>query len=245
VTASLPTEFGETWVYESIVGALPGVDVSDPVAVGIQIAVFETAVLGLAVVHDAPRAAVLGTAAVLLAAVGSVEMLRISRLVRSHPTPVQYERLLFGSKLEVVLAVLVYVALVTHLFVFDPRHGPSSLLESLFGPEIPVLAAYVLLLIGWDVSYRVGANWWASVVGLWRAVRYRLARRTAGRYDLGPETVEALRRADVETAAFGLLQLSVVPFLGGRPVLRAVLLAHSLAVVVVSGSAALLMTSRE
>ena len=37
--------FGDAWVYESIVGALPGASLSKPAAIGLQLAVFEVAVL--------------------------------------------------------------------------------------------------------------------------------------------------------------------------------------------------------
>lgn len=131
---------------------------------------------------------VVGTAAVLAAAAGSVEMLRIGSLARSADVPDSYRRLLFGSSLEVVLAVLAHVALVTHPFVFDER-SVTPLVESLFGPDPPVAAVYLALLVLWDLCYRIGTGWWVSVVALWRSARFR--------FDAG--TVRTLRRADLET----------------------------------------------
>ncbi len=244
MTTAGGTEFGETWVYESIVGALPGVEVSNAFALGVQLVLFEAAVLVFAALDGNTAVAVVGSAAVLLATLGSVEMLRIGRLVRSRAVPTSYKRLLFGSKVETVLGVLVYVALVTHLFVFEPRQTARPLLYSLFGPDRSVAGVYVLLLVGWDISYRIGTNWWASVLGLWRAVRYRFSPTGSRAFDLGPETARLLRRADSETVLFGLLQLAIVPFLTPGSVLQTVLVAHVAAVVVVSGTAALLMTPR-
>jgi hypothetical protein len=230
-----PPEYGETWVYESIVGALPGIDLSRPVAVGIQLAFFEVAVLALAWYYDLGAAAVAGTVAVLVAAVGSVEMLRIASLARSAAVPESYRRLLFGSSVEVVLAVLAYIALVTHLFVFDPRQSGTPLIESLFGPEPPVVVVYLTLLVLWDVCYRIGTGWWASVVALWRSARFR--------FDAG--TVRTLRRADVETMGFGLVQLLFVPFLLDHPVLLVALVGHVLAVTAVTGLSIVLLHRRE
>ena len=226
-----PPEYGETWVYESIVGALPGVDLPRPVAVGIQFVLFEVGVLALAWYYDLWTAAVAGTAAVLVAAVGSVGMLHIGSLARSVAVPASYRRLLFGSSVEVVLGILAYVALVTHLFVFDPRGGGTPLVESLFGPEPPVVVVYLALLVLWDVCYRIGTGWWASVVALWRSARFRF----------DAETVRTLRRADLETMGFGLVQLALVPFLLGRPVLLAALVGHVIAVTAVTGLSVVLL----
>jgi hypothetical protein len=227
-------EYGETWVYESIVGALPGIRLPRSVAVGIQLAVFEVGVLGLSWYYDLWGAAVAGTAAVVIAAIGSVEMLRIGTLVRRVEVPDTYRRLLFGSSVEVVLGVLAYVALVTHLFVFDPQTSAAPIVETLFGPEPPVLAIYLTLLVLWDVCYRIGTNWWASVVGLWRSARYRF----------DPDAARTLGRADLETMAFGLLQLVLVPFITDYPVLLVALVGHVLAVTAVTGLSVLLVRSR-
>lgn len=226
-------EYGETWVYESIVGALPGIDLPPPVAVGIQLLVFECGVLLLAWYYDLWTAAVAGTAAVVVAAVGSVEMLRISSLARSADAPAAYRGMLFGSSIEVVLAVLAYVALVTHLFVLDPRSG-TPLIESLFGPAPPLAVVYLTLLVLWDVCYRIGTGWWASVVALWRSARFRF----------DAEAVRVLRRTDLETMGFGLVQLLFVPFLVGQPVLLAALVGHVVAVPAVTGLSVVLLHRR-
>jgi hypothetical protein len=227
-------EYGETWVYESIVGALPGIDLSRPVAVGIQLAVFEVGVLLLAWYYDLWTAAVAGTVAVLVAAAGSVEMLRLGSLARSVDAPESYRRLLFGSSIEVVLAVLAYVALVTHLFVFDPRRGGTPLVETLFGPDPPVAVVYLTLLVLWDLCYRIGTGWWASVVALWRSARFR--------FDDG--TARTLRRVDLETMGFGFVQLLLVPFLLDHPVLLAAVVGHVLAVTGVTGLSVVLLHRR-
>ena len=42
-------EYGETWVYESIIGAVPGVDLSQRAAFAVQFGLFEAALLVLLV----------------------------------------------------------------------------------------------------------------------------------------------------------------------------------------------------
>ncbi|MFC6837380.1 DUF7530 family protein [Halomarina ordinaria] len=227
-------EFGETWVYESIVSALPGIDVSRRLAIAIQLGIFEVGVLLSAWYYDLWGAALAGTAAVFVAALGSVEMLRISSLVRSESLPHTYRQLLFGSSIEVVLGVLAYVALITQIFVFAPQRGGDSLLDTLIGPEPPVVVVYLILLVLWDVCYRIGTAWWASVVALWRSVRYRF----------DPRTARALRRSDLEIVAFATAQLVLYPFVADQPVIQTVILGHVAAVWGVSGLSAVLVTVR-
>lgn len=228
-------EYGETWVYESIFGALPGVDLSSRAALAIQFLGFELAILVLAWVYDLWAAAVAGTVAVAVATAGSVGMLRIAREVRSEAIPPAYRRLLFGSSVEVVLALFAYVALVTYLFVWSPSHAQTPLLDSLFGPDPPVLAVYVTLLVLWDVCYRIGTGWWASVAALWRSVHYRF----------DDEARTGLRRADLQTMVFGLLQLAFVPFLLDQPLLLVAVVGHVVAVETVAGLSVVLLARRK
>ena len=217
-------EYGETWVYESIIGALPGIRLPTWAAMAIQLLIFEVAIVALSWYYGVWSAAIAGTVVVLVATIGSAEMLRISTLIRRIDVPPTYRALLFASNVEVVLSVLAYVALLTHLFVFDPQVSSMPLLNQLFGSEPPVLVVYLTLLILWDVSYRIGTGWWASVTGLWRSARYRF----------DPETARVFIRADLEIWGFGVLQLVLVPFVLNQPVLLAALVGHVIAVTAVT-----------
>jgi hypothetical protein len=212
--------YGDAWVYESIVGALPGVDVGSPAAIGIQVLAFEVGVVLVAALYGLWQGVIVGTAAVAVAAVGSALMLSYARRIRRLDAPEAYRRLLFGSNVEVVLGVLAFVATVTHLFVYDPRVAAEPLVETLLGEEPPVLATYLTLLVLWDVVYRIGTSWWASVAAVWRAIVY----------DFDPARSRAFARADGLNLAFAAVQLLFVPFVLDRPVLLVVLLGHVLAV---------------
>ncbi|MFB6156231.1 MAG: hypothetical protein ABEJ34_00105 [Haloferacaceae archaeon] len=222
-----PPRFGETWVYESIVGAVPGVDLTGRQAAVLQFGLFEAAIVGLAAVYDLWDAALAGTAAVGVAAAGSAVMLHLGGIIRRVDAPEAYRRHLFGSSVEVVLGVLAFVGLVTHLFVVDPTRSASPLVRSLFGADPPVAAVYLALLVFWDLCYRIGTSWWAAVLALWRSVRYRF----------DPRTAAALRRADAATVGFAMAQTLLLPFLRGRPILLVAVGGHVLAVTVVAGAA--------
>ncbi|PSQ16911.1 hypothetical protein BRD00_08985 [Halobacteriales archaeon QS_8_69_26] len=218
-----PSEYGEAWAYESIVGALPGVDISARAAIAVQILAFEVGVVVLGLLYGlSERAMVAGTAAVLVSAAGSAAMLRLGARIRALPAPEPYRRLLLGSSVEVVLGVLAFVALVTHLFVFDPANSERPLVEALFGPDPPFLVVYLALLVLWDVTYRIGASWWACVVAVWRSYRY----------SFDPATARAFQRVDGLAMAFGAVQALLVPFVLDRPVLLAALVGHLSAVTV-------------
>jgi len=234
-SASGDDPYGETWVYEGIIGALPGVHLTPRTALALQFLLFELAVLTLAWVYDLGSAAVAGTVAVAVATLGSGALLRIADRVRREQVPASYRQLLFGSNIEVVLAVLAFIALVTHLFVVDPGGAGTTLIESLYGPDPPAPAVYLTLLILWDVCYRIGAGWWASVAALYRSAAFAFP----------GESRRQLRRADLETAGFGLLQLAFVPFLLDQPVLLVAVVGHVLAVLVVTSLSVLLLSVRE
>jgi len=217
-------EYGETWVYESIIGAVPGVDLSRRAAFAVQFGLFEAGILVFAAVYDLWTGALAGSVAVALATIGSFEMLRISRLVREADLPDEYSEAVFGSSIEIVLGLLAFLALVTYLFVVDPRQG-TTLVAAVLGEAPPAPAVYLLLLVAWDVCYRIGTGWWASVAGLWRSLQY----------SFGPERRRILRRADLETLAFAVTQLVLAPFLVGHPVLFYAVVGHVVAVAVVTG----------
>ncbi|MCD2200584.1 hypothetical protein LPA44_11835 [Halobacterium sp. KA-4] len=215
--------YGEAWVYESIVGAIPGVDVSDRTAVLVQFAGFEAVLLTLAFAYDLPGTVVPGTAAVVVAAAGSAFMLDIGRRARNPGVPVRYRRLLFASSIEVVLGVVAYVALLTYLFVYDPRDG-ATLFAALLGEQPPVLPAAFALLVLWDVCYRIGTGWWAAVVALWRSLAY----------DFDADTAAVVRAVDRRTLAFGALQTVMLPFVWTHPPLVVAVAGHVAAVVLVA-----------
>jgi hypothetical protein len=227
-------EYGETWAYESIIGAVPGVNLSPAAAIAIQFAGFELVMLALAWLYGTWSAVLAGTVAITLATVGSIEMLRISQLVRRADVSGSYRRALFGSSIEVVLSVMAFIALVTYLFVYDVRTAGDTLLVTLFGERPPVAVVWFTLLVLWDVCYRIGTGWWAAVVGLWRSVRFSVDETSAA----------TLRRADGETFAFACLQLLLVPFVLDHPVLLAAIVGHVFAVGVVTSLSVVVLFRR-
>lgn len=217
--------YGETWVYESLVGGIPGLGVSRTLSVALQFAIFQLGVLVLGWYYGLWNAVAAGTVAVVVAAVGSVEMHRLGAINRRLSTPPEHKRLLFGSSIEIVLGVLAFIALLTYLIAWD-----GTLIDRLFGPSPPLPVVYLTLLILWDLTYRIGTSWWSAVVALWRAVNV----------DLSPADASRAKRLDAENIGFSTIQLALVPFLVGEPVLLGAVVGHVLAVAVVCTAAILL-----
>ncbi len=223
----------DRWVYESIVGAIPGVQFSRTQAMAIQLGLFGIGVVVLGAATDRWAAVPTGLAAVAVVSAGSVLMLTLGRRVRELTLPRRYTHALFGSQIEIVLGVFSYVGLITYLFVAEPREAGQPLLEGLLGPEPSLFAVYFTLLVLWDVCYRIGTGWWASVVGLWRSVQF------GGRFDRS--TRRALIEVDLLTIGFAAVQLVLLPFLGGQRLLQLLVAGHVLAVTVVSGVSVLVL----
>lgn len=221
---------GATWVYESLVGAIPGIEVSDRVAIAIQLLIFESAVVAVAAIYGLWQGFVAGSVAVIVAGVGSWLMLTYSRAVRRASAPQPYRRLLFGSSIDVALSVFAFVLLVTFLFVVDPRSGGSTLLTELLGSEPPIVAVVLLLVISWDVVYRIGTCWWATVVGFWRSMQYRF----------DPDETRQYVWIDARNVGFAGVQLLLVPLVIDYPLLVVALVGHVVAVVLVASGSILL-----
>ena len=218
-------EYGETWVYESLVGGIPGLGISRTLAVALQFVIFEVGVVALGWYYGVWNAVIAGTVAVVVAAIGSVEMHRLGAKNRLLGTPPEHKRLLFGSSIEIVLGVLAFIALVTYLFAWD-----GTLIDRLFGADPPIPVVYLTLLVLWDLTYRIGTSWWSAVVALWRAIHV----------DLSPEERATVKRLDAENIGFSVVQLVLVPFLITEPVLLGAVVGHVIAVAVVCTAAILL-----
>lgn len=221
------------WAFESIIRSVPGINVSRYLALAVQLLGFEAAVVLLAIWYDLPNAAVIGTVAVVVSVVGSVFMLGLSAAIRRANAPTPYRHLLFGSRMDILLGLIAFFVLLVYVFIYDPRTGGETLVNAVLGEQPPVVFAFVFLVIGWDVTYRIGVGWWASVVGFWRTYRF-------GK-ELSPVSRAHYRRLDAATAVFAASQLLFVPFLSGHPLLQVALVGHAVAVLLVSGASIILL----
>lgn len=220
------------WAYVSLVGAIPGTGRTARRTILIQFVAFEGIAVALALLYGRLGALPLGTVAIGIASVGSAMMLRLSEDISTLDLPASYRRLLFGSSADVVLGLVSFVGLLTYLLTRTPGDS-DGLLVSLLGDPLPAPAVFFALLVAWDLCYRIGTGWLASVAGLWRSVAF------AGR--LGPPQRATSVRADGLTIAFAGLQLLLVPFLRSEPLLAFLLLGHVAAVAIVSMASILVL----
>nr|WP_136686567.1 hypothetical protein [Halorhabdus amylolytica] len=223
----------QRWVYESIAGALPGIELSRPAALLVQLLAFGTGVVVLAVGYDRWGSLPAGLAAVAVASAGSAFLLTLGRRIRDLDVPESYTQALFGTKIEIVLGLMSFVALVTYLFVIDQRNGGETLLVGVLGDPLPAPGVFLTLLVLWDVCYRIGTGWWASLIGLWRSLSLAEAIDTGTRREL--------QHLDVVTIGFAWTQLALVPFVRGHPLLVVALVGHVVAVSAVSSASIIVL----
>lgn len=219
-----PLESGG-WAYVTLVSAVPGLSLSPRSALAVQFLVFESIAVGLAAWYSRWGALLVGTIAIGVATLGSGLMLLLTDRVRALDPPARYRQVLFDSSIDVVMGLVAFIGLLTYLLV----SGPGTLLQRVLGDPVPTPAVFFALLVAWDLSYRIGTAWWASITGLWRAASF--GRRL-------PSTVRRQYvRVDLLTLGFAGFQLLLVPFLWADRLLAWLVVGHVAAVVVVSSLA--------
>lgn len=213
------------WAYVSLVSTLPGLSIDPRLALVIQLVVFEGVAVGLALWYDLWRALPVATVAIAIATAGSGLMGTLSARIRELSPPGPYRRLLFLSSVDIAMGLGAFIALVTYLLV--QGNGPDGgFLVRYLGEPLPPLGVGFALLVSWDLSYRIGTAWWASITGLWRTFAFRSTfdRRTRTGYV----------RVEMLTIAFAGLHVFLVPFLWADQLLAVGVIGHVGAVVAVS-----------
>jgi hypothetical protein len=138
------------------------------------------------------------------------------------------------------MGVVAFVAFVTVLLV-SPTGADGGLLVRLLGEPLPALPVAFGLVVAWDLCYRIGTAWWASLTGCWRTITIV----TGGGPALDPVARAALQRIDALVVGFAALQLLLVPALAAEPLLAAALVGHVVAVALVSGTAIALLRAAD
>lgn len=223
------------WTYVSLISTLPGLSLRPRRALALQFVAFEVAAVLLSTRYGRWDVLPFATVAVVVATAGSGLMVTLSDRLRSLDPPEPYRRTLFDAGVDVVMGLVAFIALVTYLLVASRGPDPGPVADS-FGSAMPAIAVGFGLLVGWDLCYRIGTGWWASLTGLWRSVTF------------GPEFDRGARRAYVEldllTIGFAGLQLLLVPFVLGDRLLAFALVGHIVVVAVVSGTSAVILARR-
>lgn len=213
---------GEDWAYLNIVGALPGWTPALPVALAIQFAGFGSGAVVVAHVFDQWMALPAAIVAIGVATAGSGLMTIVSDRIREADPPAGYRNLCFGSSIDVVMGVVAFVAFLTFALTRDP----PGVVGTIISPEAPAPAVFLALMVIWDLCYRIGTAWWASVVGAWRSVVHATTIDAATRHQYVV--------ADALVLAFAGIQLALVPFVWGTA-LAWLVVGHVIAVALVSG----------
>lgn len=226
---------GGGWAYLSLAALVPRRFDDPTTALVAQFVGFAGVALGLAAWFDRWELLPLAAVAILVSTTGSALMVALNARIRELDPPTAYRRLLFEAPLDVVMGLVAFIAFLTYLLVGAHESSPGSLAARL-GEPLPALAVGFSLVLAWDVCYRIGTAWWASVTGLWRTVVFRRG--------LDRSTRSAYVRTELLIAGFAGLQLLLVPFLWADRPLAVLVLGHVGAVVIVTTVSITLLLAR-
>ncbi len=145
----------------------------------------------------------------------------------------QYQRSLFSQRhYELYLAFSVLVFLLSYLIFFQ-----QSLVGYWLGGKLSLPLLILVVLILWDISYRLGVGLWSALIAFKRSTSLlRVSKmRTKMRYTAYRE-LKTLKRMDAINLVFGLVTLLLYPLFSFDITLFAGLLAYATAILLFSAA---------
>jgi uncharacterized pyridoxamine 5'-phosphate oxidase family protein len=149
-----------------------------------------------------------------------------------------YQESLFSRRhYELYVGVAVFGFLVLYLFFID-----RSIVSFWLGGQLSLAPLFLVGLILWDLSYRLGVGLWSAVIAFRRSTKFLhvSGMRTKMRYTAYRE-LKTLKRVDSINLIFGLVTLLLYPFFGFDTLLFLVLIVYSLAILFFSASSLIVM----
>ena len=150
-----------------------------------------------------------------------------------------YQESLFSRRhYELYVGITVLAFLLFYLFLFDP-----SLVSNWLGGKISPAPLFLVGLILWDLSYRLGIGLWSAVIAFRRSTNFLLVSgmRTKMRYTAYRE-LKTLKRMDSINLVFGFVTLLLYPLFRFDLVLFAGLVTYSSAILFFSAASLIVMS---
>jgi len=218
---------GEKWAYEIILENVPPFKwLPSRFRVLSQLLLMEILGMTIALLYGLPvRSIIFGSLAILAVIASSMLAVRIAPRIRSLRTPSaslerdvldNYRVRIFSrNHHDVLLGLMIFTLVTLYLLTFG-----NSNLSYWLGQEFPSSILLFVLLLLWDVSYRIGLGIWMSFLALYRSTQFLGAsrRRLASGYTPYRE-LATLKRLDLNNVFFGLWPLSLLPLLSSDNIL--------------------------
>ena len=208
------------WIYEEIVDRIPPFRWLPPVFDVIAQLLLVEAVGVLAFIYfQMPlEAALFGSLAILYTVVWSAGCLNVIPWLRRLRDPTnklerivlqEYKsRLLLNRRYELIGGLLCFGAIIVYLFVIDPGYLQFFLGTGYGNPLLTIL----ILVLAWDIAYRIGLSMVTALFTAWRSISLSsAARERMGLAYTAYSEVRTLKRLDMINLYWGLSAILLLP----------------------------------
>ncbi|MHA2076444.1 MAG: pyridoxamine 5'-phosphate oxidase family protein [Candidatus Thorarchaeota archaeon] len=234
VVSEVPKRAERKWIYEEIVDKIPPFRWLPPVWDVIAQAVLVEAVGILAFIYFSMpvETVVIGSVAILYTVIWSAGCLYIIPSMRRLRDPTNEEELrilkeyksdlLLSRKNELVVGILCFIGVIGYTF-WDP-----PFLQHFLGPGYGNPLLFILLLVlAWDVSYRIGLTFVTTLVATRRSIGLsHAARSRRGLEYTAYSEVRTLRFLDSVNVFWGATTALLIPVVAHSPLLLIGLLSY-------------------
>lgn len=237
------------WIYEIILENLPPFRwLPKGYNVLLQILIVEVVGMSFAFYLSLPLSSmVLGSLAVVVTSLWSYLLYHISTTIHKLEKPSaplekqtieKYQELLFSQRhYEFYMGVAVLWFLIAYFVLID-----HSVLSYWLGGSIPIVPLFLVGLLLWDLSYRLGVGLWSAVIAFKRSTNFIKVSgmRTKMSYTAYSE-LNTLKRMDSINLIFGLVTLLLYPLFRFDILLFAALIAYSTVILFFSAASIVVM----
>ena len=237
------------WIYELILENIPIFNrLPSGYNVLFQMLLMETVGTLLAILLSLPLASIiLGSLAVFVISIWSFLIYHIGKSIHRLKPPSaplekevidHYQESLFSQRhYELYVGITVFILLLFYLFFVD-----QNIVNFWLGGQLSLAPLFLVGLILWDLSYRLGVGLWSAVIAFKRSTKllHVSGMRTKMRYTAYPE-LKTLKRVDSINFIFGIATLLLYPFFSFDIVLSSVLIVYSLAILCFSSASLIVM----
>jgi len=237
------------WAHEVILENLPPFSwLPRGYNVVLQMILMEVVGASLAIFLSLPPSSILfGSLAILIISLWSFLIYHIGSTIHRLKPPSaplerkvieQYQESLFSRRhFELYVGILVLAFLLLYLFFFG-----QGLLSFWLGGKLSPAPLFLVGLILWDLSYRLGVGLWSAAIAFKRSTNFQLVSgmRTKMRYTAYQE-LKTLKRMDSINLVFGMVTLLLYPLFSFDILLFAVLIAYSSAILFFSAASLIIM----
>ncbi|MFQ6061700.1 MAG: pyridoxamine 5'-phosphate oxidase family protein [Methanosarcinales archaeon] len=214
------------WVYEEIVSRIPPFSLlsyKSSILLQLLLLLFIGLFIGY-IYHLDSIVLLYGSIGIFVAVLWSLLILQLGPTLRKFRAPLnqkenalleQYKKILFHKNhYEMIPGIIIFVLLMLYLYVFHQYFSRRSMMESWFGEHpSPILLIFVMILL-WDICYRMGLGIWTTTLSMWRSLNLKKMAEKRTELEHTPYTeLKHLKKLDINNMFFGIISLLLLPII--------------------------------